>query len=1762
MKKLLLIALIVVMLFSMTALYANIERPESSRRLEDRGLLRTSELNTITPNRNTVYAISEDWEAGSDGWTIANGSETNQWHRGTSAGSAGGVGSFAMYISDTNGATYTWNENQPSFTHFYRDFTIPAEALNIRMSFDTKVVGDAFWFWLYAGLDIYIAPTTYTPVAGVDIYDDLEDFYLGTLLDIHQWQTITMEGDGTELLAGHEWRLIFSWFNIDGSENNGIPAAIDNIIIAYDLPTPEPFPALLVSPANNAIFVSTFAALNWKANVGSAPTGYKVRIGTDSASLTETNLGNVTTWTPSPALLPDTKYYWQIVPYNAHGDATAPCPIWSFTTSPAGTEVAQIGDPNATTRTTSIPFDFWWYTSLVQTIYLESEINVGGALTHIEYKFHGTGNIPTDRSDVRIFMAVTDNTEFTSSMAAGWIPYSEFTLVFDGSLNLSQQGLQDVMITLDTPFVYTGGNLVIMTHKLNNGADYGSGNNWVYHVPGGNRTIRTSADDATFNPAVSYPNAARTELVPATRLFFSTAGVGILEGIVTADSDGSPLSGVQISLQGTNRRTTTNNDGMYQLRFVTPGNYTIVAEKLMYEINDTHTVEILANETATQNIVLKEIDDDLAAISLVGPLYPVQNSANVYTFRIRNDGFATQTAGSYTVKLMKYVDGDDDEMLDSATGVLIAPTEDEDFTFIWNPTTVGAAVIYAIIDFAADVNETNDKSNTISVEVQPAGTAVEVIGNNVDFVTAFTHPINYNWETNLSQTIYLESEIFPRGAITKLEYTFTRSADDFPPGNIPVRFYLATTDKESFTSVNDWVPYNDFELVFEGVLPVNVAGTNPITIDFETPFIYEGGNLVIMAYKPFFDDWHSSDNVWRHTEIGENRTLRFHSMNPGLNPAVSYPTASGRVHLVPNVKMFFNTTGGTLSGTVTHNSEPLADVLVSIDDTARRVLTDADGKYTFKFVTPGEVAITATKHKFLDYKESGIMIVEGDTTTEDIIMTPRPTVTVSGTVIASDTGVGLADCIITFEGYEDYAGITTNAAGQFTITGVYTENIYRLSIRRAGYTTHNDDITVGTTALTIPEITLNERAFPVSKVVATITGDDVTITWEVPTEGEDVWFSHASNTNEDSMGLTAGGLYETANRFTPAHLEAFGVAGATLTHVAYFGGHTATNFNIKIYTGGSSLTNYGTLVHTQPIPPAEMIAGQWNIFELTKEIDIPTNSELWITLESTHAAGQFPHAICASPALNNFGNIRRFTGQSWGPMGINANFQIRGMASGAQVGRVIAFENVSEYDENVVTVSDMSARGAVGKFGVETTASANGVFISQNSFADPFVSTRNRSLNGRALEGYRIYRLTEGEQGNDDLWDWLDDVNTTTYVDDQWQSVANGEYRYAVIALYTNDNYSDPRFSNPVDKGISAKLSVVLDTDDGQSVNGAFIRLVNNNNNPNFVYQATATGTATEIPNVRFGTYTITVELAGYVRYINNSVPISADPASYSATLLKSYVLLFEDFESTTFPPAGWMLVDADGDGRNWERWNDTAPNTPPIISGVASMISRSWMGSALNPNNWIITHRVHIPTSANISLRFKVQTSEEGSSATPPQDWRDYYGIFISTDPVQSNLSAFNLFFRERALGPVEEKNLGLNAYAGQSIYIAFRHYDSADNDYILIDDIEVVYTLNDSDIVVIPLVTSLGANYPNPFNPSTMIMFDNAIEGNVRIDVYNIRGQKVRTVINEHHQVGSFKVEWNGKDDTGTNVASGVYFYRMTTPQFSGTRKMLLIK
>jgi len=106
------------------------------------------------------------------------------------------------------------------------------------------------------------------------------------------------------------------------------------------------------------------------------------------------------------------------------------------------------------------------------------------------------------------------------------------------------------------------------------------------------------------------------------------------------------------------------------------------------------------------------------------------------------------------------------------------------------------------------------------------------------------------------------------------------------------------------------------------------------------------------------------------------------------------------------------------------------------------------------------------------------------------------------------------------------------------------------------------------------------------------------------------------------------------------------------------------------------------------------------------------------------------------------------------------------------------------------------------------------------------------------------------------------------------------------------------------------------------------------------------------------------------------------------------------------------------------------------------------------------------------------------------------------------------------------------------------------------------VLHTGVEDNAEILPMVFTLNQNYPNPFNPKTEIWFGLPGDGQVTLEVYDVMGRRVNTLINDNLRAGRHKIIWNGTNDEGESVSSGMYFYKLSQNENVITKKMMLLK
>ena len=195
-------------------------------------------------------------------------------------------------------------------------------------------------------------------------------------------------------------------------------------------------------------------------------------------------------------------------------------------------------------------------------------------------------------------------------------------------------------------------------------------------------------------------------------------------------------------------------------------------------------------------------------------------------------------------------------------------------------------------------------------------------------------------------------------------------------------------------------------------------------------------------------------------------------------------------------------------------------------------------------------------------------------------------------------------------------------------------------------------------------------------------------------------------------------------------------------------------------------------------------------------------------------------------------------------------------------------------------------------------------------------------------------------------------------------------------------------------------------------------------------------------------------------------------------------------------------------------------------------------------------------------------------------------YGLSVSYDPLDlayvgarvENGILGSGEFADGLLVSNKDGFLSLGAYGDVAtegdlgLSLVFRSLREIEDSYIDIVDAGVVdgsYGLNalatpvSVRIQTRPEVYALRNNYPNPFNPETTLKYDLPEAGDVKLEVYNMLGQVVRTLVNEHKTAGRYAVQWDATNDHGQSMSSGIYFYRVQVgDSFTDVKKMLLLK
>lgn len=302
-------------------------------------------------------------------------------------------------------------------------------------------------------------------------------------------------------------------------------------------------------------------------------------------------------WTPSPYTLGDDFEIRGKV--TADNDAVAKNDAgdtFLLDIHPYATYNIDFGSLTSTMSVQAAPFDFRGRHSGTQSIYFESDLNKFGYINSITYytDFYDGADYPDET--VQVYMSTVD-TEVTK-VPLGWLK-DDLTLVFDGIVNFPA-GKHPVTIKLDTPFLYTKGNLVITTIRSNPDAKTSFSAKFIYTAANNSaQRVRSWNGNVPFD-------YSQTGIIPSTipnTSFIINSFGGVLTGTIK-DQESNPLEGVTVYVDGTEWQTVTNAEGVYTFSFLPVDSYTITAAKEGY-ISKSTEVDITYGETTTADFSLE-----------------------------------------------------------------------------------------------------------------------------------------------------------------------------------------------------------------------------------------------------------------------------------------------------------------------------------------------------------------------------------------------------------------------------------------------------------------------------------------------------------------------------------------------------------------------------------------------------------------------------------------------------------------------------------------------------------------------------------------------------------------------------------------------------------------------------------------------------------------------------------------------------------------------------------------------------------------------------------------------------------------------------------------------------------------------------------------------------------------------------------------------------------------------------------------------------
>jgi hypothetical protein len=1422
------------------------------------------------------------------------------------------------------------------------------------------------------------------------------------------------------------------------------------------------------------------------------------------------------------------------------------CPASGYNhAQPAVTDSVTIGTGNELAR---FPMNFWMRNSLYETLYLADELGFNaGTITSLAIYNHFTDDVTNGAT--QIYMGSTDR----SDLSDGYIPASQLSLVFDGNV-VYPSGENTIRIDLQTPYMHTGGNLVLMFVRPMDQNYYSPTNLFKCQTAGRYRARYSYNHNISIDP-FNPPTGSYTGQFPQTTFFYTS----------------------------------------------------------------------------------QSIENDLGVTGISGNYTPSVGTASGYTLRVCNSGTQAQT--DYVLKLM----GPGDEVLASLAGPAINSMQTLDVEIPWTPTTAGETAIYGMVEMTGDEISTNNQTHALEIDVQPEGVhAITIgIGNELS-----RYPLDFGFRNSIHETLYLADELgFGLGSITSLTLYSLFSS---PVIHRAAKIYMGSTGQ---TDLSDgFIPASELSLVFDGNIDCP-AGEHSIPITLQVPYLYTGGNLVLMFVRSMDSPQYLTTNYFKSQSAGDSRSRHFSSNS--VIPDPCNPPEGSDTGQFPRITLFhtrqlIQDDLGALS--ISGDSNPTLGAASAYTIQIRNNGTAAQDAYTVKLMGPGDEVLASVAGPQINSMQ-----------TVEVELTWTPTATGATTIYAKlelaadeistnnrtpelNLMVDPADAIpLTVGDGSQTARLPVDMSWNHSLfqTLYFPDEMGDFAGQITGLRFYNDfDTNLPNTPISIWLGTTTQTSLEDGCIPST----QLSLVYEGPVDlpsGENTVIISFDEpylyVNRQNLVLM---IYKTAeNHYPTANLFKCQTVG--------------TNRSRKAISGSELIDP----AH----PPNAALSGQ---FPLTTFMVIPGGvGHIFGTVTDTNSQPLSGAVVSLndgaySTTTNTDGQYQLIN--IW-PNSYTISFSAHGYHEHTQT--VVLAEDdtltinvtmqllpqVNVSGEVVVSATEMPVQGALirlsGYESYSASTNADGIFTIPGVYADrtydySIIAAGYYSVSGQVTIGFIDHNmgqtalhqlayaplnvtavLDDAGDAVDITWqapnfpapDVVESFEGETFPPENWTQIITNDGPATPLGIYpTWCRFGELIISGeliaPTQGSYQAGLFTDGDLQDEWLITPAF-------NCPSsayltfdsYVYLGSTQGDhycvqASADDGVTWNVlWDASAQTGGWNRYSN---PITVDLSAYVGEQLKiAFRAIGADADAGLGYP--WFIDNIYiGDGTAAVRFTPramTAVSASPQLPSKPHL-SRHTRTTSEMPTGYIVyrlqSHQEH-DFGSWVTLAHQpgdvLSFSDPAWASLPGGDYRWAIRALYMGD-IASVPSFSNVINKETQFGMIvgmvknkddtgiegatvtcQTQTATTNSVGAYTLMVPVGYYSvtaSAEGfngqtvDGVLVEhnlSTTVNFTLQEtsSDENRFPVVsTALDGNHPNPFNPETTIKYSVKQPGPVKLAVYNIKGQLIRTLVDEVRATGRYKLIFDGRDERGRLIASGVYLLRMLAPGYQKTRKLMLMK